>query len=959
MVASVVDLPMPPDTPTTSPSPSTEPPNPVNNFQAKWFTVFSANDDWDQFSTNCDLFADDVIKTSDDDFKRKTTHAPRRAQRPSARPVNPNRRELRYNPIQARHLQSLYRLSKKRAARKVLSDSKPSFDGTVDDANEFFTRVFGPKDCDVDGVNNGLNDFVPSGPADNHLADPLTQDEIKKKLRVLSNSAPGADHVEYRHLRAVDPKCKILCAIYNRCLEENDVPKQWKSATTILIHKKGDSREVSNFRPIALMSCIYKLFMSVIANRLVDFAIVNDLLSDSQKSARPSEGCYEHTFLLQSLLLDAKRLQKNLCLAWLDLRNAFGSVPHDVIRLTLSHLNVPRSLIDLVMNVYTDATTVVRTPAGVTSAIPILSGVKQGCPLSPILFNLSVEIILRAILAKAKSVGQAKHHGCPILVLAYADDLVLIARDTKSLQLLLDSASEVATLIGLEFRQDKCASLCATYSKRVEGNIQLHDFKIQDRVMPALSEHEHYRYLGVPMGLMKDVDSIDRLVDGLCGDLDKINESLLAPWQKLDMIRTFVQPSLTFALRAGEPEKASLVSYKQKLIQTVRNICHLPSRATQSIIFASKKVGGLGLQDPLVEVDVQTVVQAIKMLSSNDPLVSNIAKAELRQSVRFAARAEPSPELLREFLSGSTQGAFHPDIIRYRTHSLWTRARKASRNLKLSFNFPDQAPPYFTNDSGPPMLARVACKKLHELVQDRACVKLMSLPDQGKVARALVKDLFGNGSSWTYSGLNIRFKDWRFIHRARLNLVPTNQNKHRWDDLQSPTCRVCNTNLETLPHVLCHCPTNLPQVRERHNAVMSRLTQAIRFGDVRIDQRIPDLDDDCRPDIVIQEGNQVVVIDVVCPFDNGDDALDLAEERKITKYSHLIDHYRQRGKSCRVFGFVVGALGTWHPHNELVLNQLRMTLSYRKLFRKLCCSDAIKHSADIYYNHISVQSGGY
>ena len=106
---------------------------------------------------NCDLFAADVIKTSDNDFQRKTNHAPRRPQRPTARPVNPNRRPLRYNPIKAHRLQSLYRLPKKRAARKVLSDSKPLFDGTIDNANEFFMRVFGPKACDVDGVNNGLN----------------------------------------------------------------------------------------------------------------------------------------------------------------------------------------------------------------------------------------------------------------------------------------------------------------------------------------------------------------------------------------------------------------------------------------------------------------------------------------------------------------------------------------------------------------------------------------------------------------------------------------------------------------------------------------------------------------------------------------------------------------------------------------------------------------------------------
>ena len=137
------------------------------------------------------------------------------------------------------------------------------------------------------------------------------------------------------------------------------MPASWKQSMTVLIHKKGDADEISNFRPIALMSCIYKLFMSVMASRIVMYAIANNLLSYCQKSARPSEGCYEHTFLLQSLVLDAKRLQTHVFLAWLDLRNAFGSVPHDVIETTLSHLGIPPSVVQLIKNVYTDARMVV------------------------------------------------------------------------------------------------------------------------------------------------------------------------------------------------------------------------------------------------------------------------------------------------------------------------------------------------------------------------------------------------------------------------------------------------------------------------------------------------------------------------------------------------------------------------------------------------------------------------
>ena len=196
---------------------------------------------------------------------------------------------------------------------------------------------------------------------------------------------------------------------------------------------------------------------------------------------------------------------------------------------------------------------------------------------------------------------------------------------------------------------------------------------VQGKVTPALKQHEHYRYLGVSIGVMHDVGEIDNLVGQLCTDLDKINESLLAPWRKLDAIRTIVQPSLTFALCTGEPEKTSLIKYHCKLIEVVRNICNLQPNISS---LRQQKLG-LTLQDLTLEVDIQTIVQAIKMLSSSDPVVTNIAKAELRHSVRFAARANPTATLVNDFLSGSMQGNFHPDRIRYKTHSLWTRAHKA------------------------------------------------------------------------------------------------------------------------------------------------------------------------------------------------------------------------------------------------------------------------------------------
>ena len=104
--------------------------------------------------------------------------------------------------------------------------------------------------------------------------------------------------------------------------------------------------------------------------------------------------------------------------------------------------------------------------------------------------------------------------------------------------------------------------------------------------------------------------------------------------------------------------------------------------------------------------------------------------------------------------------------------------------------------------------------------------------------------------------------------------------------------------------------------RVRHDLIVSRLANSIRFGNARRDQQVAGLDDTCRPDILIENGNEVTVIDVTVPFENSSDALQAAEDRKIQKYAHIAQHFMRMGKNCRVFGFVVGSLGAWHPHNE-------------------------------------------
>ena len=370
--------------------PTNETATTLEAFRLEYQLKFDDDMDFATFSALTGSFAQDALNLARSlSSQQRPKPAARRPDCPSARPAIDHRRPSAMDHTAAKRLQHLYRISKKRAARKIFGDDSPGFNGTLEDATTFFTATFGHRECNTAKLQEDLSNFVPSADIDDTLFDPPSPQELAAKLRTMANSAPGKDRLEYRHLRLLDPKCQILSKIYRHCFAARDVPSAWKQATTILIHKKESTSDPSNFRPIALMSCLYKLFMAVIAKRMTSFSINQNLLSTAQKSACPSEGCYEHAFTLESVLNDARRQPRPLCLAWLDIRNAFGSIPHAALSTTLLHMGFPPPLVQMITNIYTGTTTEILTPLGKTPPIPIHSGVKQGCPLSAILSALS------------------------------------------------------------------------------------------------------------------------------------------------------------------------------------------------------------------------------------------------------------------------------------------------------------------------------------------------------------------------------------------------------------------------------------------------------------------------------------------------------------------------------------------------------------------------------------------
>ena len=149
------------------------------------------------------------------------------------------------------------------------------------------------------------------------------------------------------------------------------------------------------------------------------------------------EGVLEHTALLEHIMRSAKRRQLSLFTVLFDLRNAYGELSHDLIRSSLKYHHMPDHFVELFNSMYSDYNISVACNNSITVPIQVQRGVLQGCPASPLLFNICFNSLIKILDSpNYKKLGYiwGKKSAQTTNWLQYADDAALIARDQKAAQ---------------------------------------------------------------------------------------------------------------------------------------------------------------------------------------------------------------------------------------------------------------------------------------------------------------------------------------------------------------------------------------------------------------------------------------------------------------------------------------------------------------------------------------------
>lgn len=328
----------------------------------------------------------------------------------------------------------------------------------------------------------------------------ITTTEIRAALHRMSNGkAPGEDDIIIEMVKeGGDEVVEIIEKLFNKCLEESRIPEKWESAIVILLFKKGNKADLNNYRPISLLSQLYKLFTKIITIRLTNK--LDFYQPVEQAGFRSGYSTMDHILTMRIVIEKATEYQMPLWLAFIDYKKAFDSIESWAVIQSLQNARIDHRYTNLVNNIYQKATLKVNLPPE-TKPVAIRRGVRQGDTLSPKLFTLVLEDIFKTLHWEGCGINI---EGKRLSNLRFADDIVLFSDNPTDLEAMIQELNNASVRCGLEMNLDKTKIMTNCFNTTSI-------IKVNDTVIERVTK---YVYLGqeVVMGKDNQANEIDRRI---------------------------------------------------------------------------------------------------------------------------------------------------------------------------------------------------------------------------------------------------------------------------------------------------------------------------------------------------------------------------------------------------------------------------------------------------------------
>ena len=429
-------------------------------------------------------------------------------------------------------------------------------------------------------LQSWLDSMDLRGVGRNAVGGEITQNEIREAISQLSKAkAPGPDGLPSElYLACTEGLVHLLTSALNDGIKLGRMHKSFYNGVISLIYKKGSSNNLDNWRHVTLMNIDYKIFAKIIVNRLNND--LENIIEKEQTCAIKGRLMWDNLAVLRDIT--SGEVKEEFFIINLDQRKAFDFLSREYIWDILKAYGFKKDFIDLIKILYAESTVQVNVNGVLTEAFKIERGVKQGCPLSAALYILAINPLLKRIKSDKRLSGVKTSGGERVVVLAYADDVTVIIKNEKELNIVKEHLALYEEVSGSKLNHDKTEGVW--FGRR------------ETRPNLNLKYTETMKVLGVTFcnndSYSKNWDDKDKEIKE---ELDKWESKSSCFKTKIMIIKTFIVSKILFLATIFPPKEQTL----KKINKTLVNFLWGTTREVtkRNLIYKSKRNGGLGAVD--------------------------------------------------------------------------------------------------------------------------------------------------------------------------------------------------------------------------------------------------------------------------------------------------------------------------------------------------------------------------
>ena len=417
----------------------------------------------------------------------------------------------------------------------------------------------------------------------------ITEGEIEEQIKKLpNNKAMGQDFILNEYIKSsVNVMMPIYVKIFNAVYSSSVIPESWRIGLIKPIFKnKGSKNEPDNYRPISILSCMGKLFTSLLNARLTKYLDNNKIIGEEQIGFRKNYSTTDGIFVVHFLTKLLKARGKKLMCAFIDIKKCFPSIWRDGLWQKLSLLNLGNKMFNVIRSLYESIKSCLvidsqdeqgNNISRMSEVFACENGLREGENLSPLLFSLYVNDLNQFFINKACTgvsidciEDEDLVYYCKLLLLMYADDTVLFASSVKDLRVSLNTYLEYCRKWKLEINVEKTKIICFGLGRKPV-------FKLNNQPVEVVND---FNYLGIPLS------KNGKFINAMKNNINKATKAMHTLRRtfydkkipidcQIDIYEKTIEPILLYGSEIWGAENTSIIEkYHLKILKQILGVKH-------------------------------------------------------------------------------------------------------------------------------------------------------------------------------------------------------------------------------------------------------------------------------------------------------------------------------------------------------------------------------------------------